>query len=141
MSLAPMANLTILRKAERLSRCIERVNEEYSQHAKSLESNYTVQDSIILNIQRACQQAIDIAQLLVKENGIARPTDNGQLFSTLAEKGFITKEMSSRLRAMVGFRNIAVHEYEKIDFAILHAIIQDELNDLKLFAAIALKAS
>jgi uncharacterized protein YutE (UPF0331/DUF86 family) len=38
------------------------------------------------------------------------------------------------MRRMTGFRNVAVHEYRKLDPAIVAAIVRDRLGDLRTFA-------
>jgi uncharacterized protein YutE (UPF0331/DUF86 family) len=43
-------------------------------------------------------------------------------------------DLAARLRAMAGFRNIAVHDYRALDPAVLEAIVADDLGDLEGFA-------
>ncbi len=40
------------------------------------------------------------------------------------------------MRKAVGFRNIAIHEYEKINWAIVYSIATERLSDFKVFAKI-----
>lgn len=47
--------------------------------------------------------------------------------------------MSKNMQGMVGFRNIAVHDYKEIDETILRDVIENHLNDLLDFARILLK--
>ena len=54
-----MGNDVILNKIETIERCINRINEVYDNNPENL-NDYTKQDSIILNIQRACEAAIDL---------------------------------------------------------------------------------
>jgi uncharacterized protein YutE (UPF0331/DUF86 family) len=61
-----MTNDVILNKISAIERCIKIINEEYDNNPKNLQ-NYTKQDSIILNIQRACEASIDIAMHIVAE--------------------------------------------------------------------------
>ena len=133
-----MRKVTILRKVERLNRCLDRVEEVYDDANNVFRSDYTLQDSVILNIQRACEQAIDIAQMLVAELKLPRPTENASLFDVLGKAGLIPDEMASRLRAMVGFRNIAVHEYEVLDLDIVEAVIEKDLVLLRQFGKVAI---
>lgn len=133
-----MRKATILRKAERLRRCIARVHEVYDDQAAAFEKDFTQQDSVILNVQRACEQTIDIAQALIAEASLSRPTDNGELFEVLAQNDIISPEISVRLKAMVGFRNVAVHEYQPLNLDIVRSVIQHELDLLIAFAATAL---
>ena len=60
---------------------------------------------------------------------------------TLLEKrGVIDPQLAGKLRKMVGFRNIAVHEYETVDPAIVDAIVQHHLGDLRAFSRRILEA-
>jgi uncharacterized protein YutE (UPF0331/DUF86 family) len=76
--------------------------------------------------------------MLVAELRVARPTENASLFDVLGKASLIPDEMASRLRAMVGFRNIAVHEYVVLDLDIVEAVIQKELMILRQFGQIAI---
>ena len=59
----------------------------------------------------------------------------GEVFSTLAALGVISDELAARLRAAVGFRNIAVHNYDRVDWAVVFAISTRHLDDFREFAA------
>ena len=48
----------LLAKAASIERCLARIRDEYAGTATSL-SNITKQDAIVLNVQRACEAAID----------------------------------------------------------------------------------
>lgn len=56
-----MADDVLLNKAAIIERCLQRIHEEYSGHESALETDYTRQDAIVLNLQRACEAAIDLA--------------------------------------------------------------------------------
>jgi uncharacterized protein YutE (UPF0331/DUF86 family) len=61
----------------------------------------------------------------------------GEVFSTLAALGVISEELAARLRTAVGFRNIAVHHYDRVDWAVVFAISIRHLDDFREFAAAA----
>lgn len=46
----------------------------------------------------------------------------GEVFSLLSREKIITEKLADHLQSAVGFRNIAVHEYEEIDWRIVHSI-------------------
>ncbi len=56
------------------------------------------------------------------------------VFVALEKENVITRELSERLQRAVGFRNISVHEYQDIDWAIVHEVITNRLEDFRLFA-------
>ena len=127
-----MIDDVILNKSQIIERCIRRIHEEYQGNTQNLQ-NYTKQDSIILNLQRACEACIDLAMHVVAENNLGLPQTSRQAFDMLLEKGFIEKEIADRLKAMVGFRNISVHDYQSINLSILQKIIEYHLEDFRLF--------
>ncbi len=55
-----MADDVILNKAASIERCLRRIQEEYAGDKQNLVANQTKQDAIILNLQRACETAIDL---------------------------------------------------------------------------------
>src|SRR5204862_3354274 len=56
----------VLNKAAIIERCVRRVREEHAGDDRRLTEDITRQDSIILNLQRACEAAIDLAMHLVR---------------------------------------------------------------------------
>jgi uncharacterized protein YutE (UPF0331/DUF86 family) len=101
--------------------------------------NYTKQDSIILNIQRACEACIDLAMYLVSEKKLGIPQTSREAFELLFQDGIIDAVMAKKLKAMVGFRNIAVHNYQAVNLDIVNEIIIRHINDFGDFAELILK--
>lgn len=122
----------ILNKASIIERCIERIHEEYKNDPENLE-NYTKQDSIILNIQRACEAAIDMAMHVVSVKKLGLPQQSRDVFELLYENGIISKKLKNNLAGMVGFKNIAVHNYQEIKLDIIQKIIEEHLQDIEEF--------
>jgi uncharacterized protein YutE (UPF0331/DUF86 family) len=133
-----MIDDVILNKTEIIKRCIERVKEEYDGNPKNLE-NYTKQDSITLNIQRACEAIIDLGMHIIAERSLGIPQASRDTFEILKDNKIITPEMCERLKAMIGFRNIAIHNYQKLNLKIIQAIIEKDLEDLLYFTDVILK--
>ncbi|TFB22895.1 DUF86 domain-containing protein [Filobacillus milosensis] len=123
-----MENDVILNKISIIERCINRINDVYDNNPANL-SDYTKQDSIILNIQRACEAAIVLAMHISAENKFGLPQQSRDAFSYLNEQGIIDDTVTRSLKAMVGFRNIAVHDYQKLNLEILKQIIEKHLDD------------
>lgn len=122
-----MADSVILNKIASIERCVQRVKEDYNGHEKDFETNFMRQDAVILNLQRACELSIDLANHLVKAKGLGVPQNSRQGFELLAEAGIINEGLSRELKAMVGFRDIAIHNYTKLDLAVVRAIIDSHL--------------
>ena len=133
-----MINDVILNKIEIIKRCISRVREEYDCNPKNLE-NYTKQDSVILNIQRACEAVINLGMHVIAERGLGIPQTSRDTFEILQDNKIIGHEMSERLKAMIGFRNVAIHNYQSLNLKIIQAIIEKDLKDLLCFTDVILK--
>lgn len=104
-----MKNDVILNKISVIERCINRIHEVYKNEPANLK-DFTKQDSIILNIQRACEASIDLAMHIVSEQRLGLPQTSRDAFDMLHANSVIDANIAKRLKAMVGFRNIAVHE-------------------------------
>lgn len=124
----------LLNKTQIIDRCIERIREEYDDNPENLE-NFTKQDSIVLNVQRAGEAAIDLAMHIVSQASLGLPKSSREAFELLATEGIITTEIAKNMKAMVGFRNIAVHDYQEINLDILKHIVENRLVDLLEFKA------
>jgi len=135
-----MIDNIVINKSEVIARCIGRIREEYGGNAENL-LNMTKQDSIILNLQRACEAAIDLAMHIVSERGYGVPQSSRDAFNLLQKGGVVGEELSARLKAMVGFRNIAVHDYQAIQLGILQSIIERHLDDFVEFANLIKQSS
>lgn len=124
----------LLNKTEIIERCLKRITEEYQDHESELETNFTRQDSIILNLQRACEASIDAAMHLVRINRLGVPQQSRDAFILLHNQGYLNAALSNRMQAMVGFRNIAVHNYQKLNLAVLRSILEKHLTDFRDFS-------
>lgn len=128
-------NDVILNKATTIERCVNRIHEVYAGNPENLK-DFTKQDSIILNIQRACEASIDLAMHIVSERKLGVPKASREGFKLLEEAGIIDAALAKILMNMVGFRNIAVHDYQALELAILEAILEKHLDDFKDFTKI-----
>ena len=116
----------VLNKSESIRRCIKRIEEDYDEE---FENNYTKQDAVILNIQRAIQQTIDLGAYIIKKYKLGIPKTSKEIFIILEENDIIDENLSESLQKMVGFRNLAVHEYTKLRLDILEYIIKERIWD------------
>ncbi|WP_026695504.1 type VII toxin-antitoxin system HepT family RNase toxin [Peribacillus kribbensis] len=133
-----MRNDVILNKISVIERCKNRVLEVYGNNPDNL-NDYTKQDSIILNIQRSSEACIDLAMHIVAEKRLGLPQSSRETFDLLEYESIIDNKIASRMKAMVGFRNIAVHDYQTININILQQIITNHLDDFSLFTQQILK--
>jgi uncharacterized protein YutE (UPF0331/DUF86 family) len=71
---------------------------------------------------------------LVRIHRLGVPQQSREAFILLQKQGFLSPELSLRMQAMVGFRNIAVHNYQKLNLAVLRSILEQHLTDFRDFS-------
>lgn len=130
----------LLNKAAAIQRAVRRVREEHAGDDGNLLSNQTKQDAIILNLQRACETSIDAAMHLVRLHRLGVPQETREAFSLLEAAGMLDPALSNQLKKMVGFRNVAIHEYQKLDLEVVRRIVAESLDDFLAFTRILLKS-
>ncbi|MDZ7852766.1 MAG: DUF86 domain-containing protein [Halomonas sp.] len=134
-----MADEVLLNKAATIERCVARVREEYDKDPATFEIDQTRQDAAILNLQRACEAAIDAGNRLIRLRQLGLPQSSRNVFEMLAQAQLITPELARVMQQMTGFRNIAVHDYQAVQIPIVIAIIQKHTDDLLDFARQVIK--
>ncbi len=134
-----MVDDVLLNKAATIERCVARAREEYAADPESFAHNFTRQDAAILNIQRACEAALDMGQYLIRREKMGIPQSARDVFTLLAQQHWIDHDLAENLKRMVGFRNIAVHDYQTLQLPITVAIIQKHLQDFLHYSQIILR--
>ena len=127
-----MMNDIISNKISIIERCLVRIKDVYDNNVDNL-TDFTSQDSIVLNIQRACQACIDLAMHVSAVHQFGLPHLSKEAFELLKEHRIITPETASSMKAMVDFRNIAVSDAHAININILNEIIKNHLEDFTSF--------
>ena len=130
-----MDRIVLQEKLESLARCVRRVEQKRPPAVDLLMADPDLQDILVLNLSRAVQLCVDIGSHLISGTDAPAPQTMGEVFSTLASLGMISGDLAARLRAAVGFRNVTVHNYDRIDWAIVFAISTRFLDDFRAFAA------
>lgn len=132
--ISPAYDKVLLHKAKVIERCVDRARQEYKASEGNFSNDLTRQDAAVLNLQRACESALDMAQRIISVQrwGIAETFKD--LFAILQRKNILEASMEATLINMVGFRNLAVHDYEELNYDIVEANIAKDCNDLLLFS-------
>ena len=117
----------LLNKAAIIERCVRRMLDE-ARACPHLD-DFTHVDALTLNIERACQAAIDMAMHVVAERHLGVPQSTADAFALLERAGLVDRPLCAALCGMVGFRNVAVHQYEDIDMSVLRWIVESGHQD------------
>ena len=126
----------LINKKTSIDRCIKRINEDFQE---DFLTNYTKQDAVILNIERACQAAIDMGNRLLKINNLGLPQSNRDTFLKLEKNKIINIDLSRKMQAMSGFRNLAVHDYSSVNIEVVVNIVKNHLQDIQLFSEVIIE--
>lgn len=124
-----MIDDVLLNKAASIERCVRRAREEYARDPATFGEDITRQDAAILNIQRACEAALDMGQHLIRRERMGIPQSARDVFALLAQHGWIAADLADALKRMVGYCNIAVHEYQTLQLPITIAVITEHLDE------------
>jgi len=133
-----MADDVLINKAATIERCVKRAREEYEHDPATFATDFTRQDAAILNIQRACEAALDMGQHLIRREKLGVPQSARDVFTLLAQGGWVEAALADGLKRMVGFRNIAVHDYQALQLPITVAIIQNHLDEFLRYSQVVL---
>ena len=129
-------NDIIVNKSAIIERCLLRISEVYLEVGDNLATDFTRQDSIILNLQRACEASIDLANYINKLQKLGIPQSSRDSFDILKKAGMLPEDIADNLKKMVGLRNIAVHDYQELNLDIVKFIIENHLTDFQKFTRV-----
>ena len=118
----------VLNKIESIERCVKRIDEIYGGDMERL-NDYLYQDAIVLNIQRACQQSIDLSMYLCSKLAFGIPKASRDSFTLLKKNGVITENTSNLMEKMVGFRNVVIHEYQAVELEVIKFVVEKGVGD------------
>jgi uncharacterized protein YutE (UPF0331/DUF86 family) len=122
-----------LAKLASIERCLQRIQSVTHGDPEAVE-DLDVEEIVVLNLQRAIQATIDLAAHVISGRRWGLPDSLKAHFRILTDQHVVDPELGARLQAMVGFRNIAVHDYDRLDRDILKAILANHLPDLDAFS-------
>jgi len=93
-----------------------------------------IQTIVERKLQLAIQTCIDISNYIIARKNLHIPDEEENIFQVLAQNGIIKDSLAERMKGMVNFRNILVHEYMEIDNEIVHQHLNENLKDFDSFA-------
>ena len=130
-----MVDDLLLNKAATIERCVARARQEYAAAGEHFATDFTRQDAAILNVQRACEAALDIGHHIVRRERLGLPQSARDVFDMLSAAGWVELALADAMKRMVGFRNIAVHDYQELLLPITVSVITEHLDEFLRFTA------
>ena len=131
-----MNSIVIASKLESLRRCLDRIRSKKPDTLNQLLEDIDMQDILALNLERSIQLCVDIANHILSSLDDAPAMSMAESFERLSENEIISVELAGNLRRAVGFRNLSVHAYDKIDWSLVWTNFESDLNDLMNFVEI-----
>jgi len=128
-----MNSIVIASKLESLRRCLDRIRSKKPDTLNQLLEDIDMQDILALNLERSIQLCVDIANHILSSLDDAPAMSMAESFERLSENEIISVELAGNLRRAVGFRNLSVHAYDKIDWNLVWKILEGDLKDLVRF--------
>jgi uncharacterized protein YutE (UPF0331/DUF86 family) len=129
----------ILAKAGSVRNHLKRVAEKRNIDLNGFLQDIDRQEVILFNIQAAVQNCIDIAAHIISEGGFGVPGSTTEMFYLLTKNGYLDNNLNQKMAKAVGFRNLIVHEYGKIELEQVFEIAQNDINDLNEYLKAILK--
>lgn len=128
-------NEVVIHKIASIQKCVSQVRSYYSQDRQiEFEKDFLLQDAIAMNLQRACELAIDLANYTVKLAKLGLPKQSREGFEILTKERIVSPEIATKMIKMVGFRNTLVHQYQQVNIELMVEIIEVHVEDLLVFA-------
>lgn len=97
-----MVDDVLINKSATIERCVVRAREEYEKNPATFGTDFTRQDAAILNIQRACEAALDMGQHLIRRERLGIPQSARDVFELLCRGGWLEVSLLSIMKNMVG---------------------------------------
>ena len=130
-----MVDDVLLNKAATIERCVARARQEYAAAGEHFATDFTRQDAAVLNVQRACEAALDIGHHIVRRERLGLPQSARDVFDMLSAAGWVELALADAMKRMVGVRNIAVHDYQELLLPITVSVITEHLDEFLRFTA------
>ncbi|MEI7497293.1 MAG: DUF86 domain-containing protein [Betaproteobacteria bacterium] len=134
-----MRDDVLINKAATIERCVARAHEVYDRYPSTFEADFSRQDAAVMNIQRACEAALDMGHHMIRRDRLGVPQSARDVFEILAQAKLIDQTLAESLKRMVGFRNIAVHDYQKLLMPITVKVITEHLVEFLQYSEQMLK--
>ena len=123
----------VLSKINIIKNCIKAIKSTVNDEVSNL-NEFAVENIVVLNLQRACQAAIDMAQTTIAYKKLSLPNSYRAAFQILEKDKIISKSSAEAIAKMAGFRNIAVHDYTEINLEILKHIVKHHLQEFMKYS-------
>jgi len=129
----------VLRKLAEIEEYLEQIQEYADVSAEQYSREWRTQRIIERTLQMMIETCADIAGHIISDRGYRVPTSYADTFRVLYEKDILTKDLFDTMEKISKFRNIIVHQYDRIAPEIVVTILKKDLNDFLIFKGVIVK--
>ena len=123
----------LLRKLDAVKHHSVRLASRLPATAEVLLGDEDLRDILSNNLGQAVQGAFDIAAHIISHIGAKVPDTYAEGFELLATAGVIAPSLARQLIQASGLRNRLQHQYQTVDWRVVHASIRERLGDFDSF--------
>jgi uncharacterized protein YutE (UPF0331/DUF86 family) len=131
--------LLIGRKLTQLDTYLAQIREFSKISIAAYKSDWKMQRIVERTLQMLIELCIDIANHIISDEGLRLPSGYADTFTVLMEEKVINRKLLKTMDKMAKFRNVVVHQYEKIDPAIVVSILHNNLKDFESYKKAIIK--
>ena len=125
----------IYRRIKRLDRVLTALEKHAQMNLEEYLKNDDLQAAVERRLQIAAQTCIDIANYLLARLRLELPDEEENVFLNLAKANIISPELAEKMKGLVRFRNILVHEYLDVDSDLVYHNLKQNVIDFRNFIA------
>jgi uncharacterized protein YutE (UPF0331/DUF86 family) len=126
-------NTLIMRKLSELEEYLAQIRTYAGITVSEYTVDWKVQRIVERTLQLMIELCLDISSHIISDRRLRVPGGYADTFRTLGEAGLISADLLVVLEKMAKFRNIVVHQYDRVDAGIVVTILQKHLDDFLLF--------
>jgi uncharacterized protein YutE (UPF0331/DUF86 family) len=129
----------VLRKLADLDQYVTQVGEFRGITTEEYRRDWKTQRIIERTLQMAIEVCADVANHIIADRNLRMPSTYAEAFEVLGEAGILIAAQREAMVRMSGFRNLIVHEYARIDPAMVVRVLRERLGDFAAFKAAILR--
>lgn len=131
--------LLLGRKIAQMETYLGQIREYSKISITAYKNDWKIQRIVERTLQILIELCIDIANHLISDKGMRLPTGYADTFKVLMENRIISKTLFKTMEKMAKFRNVVVHQYEKIEPSIVVSILHTNLDDFEKYKKTIIK--
>ena len=123
----------IIDKMDDLEKCLRELGEYLPEDVEGYLRSGMRRRACERAFQLACENLLDICNMIISDEGLGMPRDGRDSVRKIASHNMISDSLASQLEELIGFRNLLVHQYGRVDDSRAHKQMYGELGDFYEF--------